>query len=387
VVSSTQSITETITAPYVRFDARLLDDRFSLTAGVRYENTRNEGVGGLVDPSRIYQRDASRDIVRDDAGQPVVLAPLASVAGTKLAYVMNGARTSRSYGDFFPSVNGSFAFRPKLIGRVSYARSIARPSFNYILPTVNLPDPATENRAITLTNPDLKPWTANSYGLSLEYYFDAPSTGVISVRAYRRDITDFWRLTSQPATDEFLNFYGLDPQLYGAALGYTVSTRANSGHARVSGLEIDYRQNLAFLPRWARGFTVFGNLTLQRLEGPVLSDFSGFVPRTFNYGVSLSRERFTARVSVNLRGLQRGAAVTHLGAEPGTYSYILPRRSADLTLEYRLTRNFSLFASSRNVNGATDDAVDYGPSTPRYSIMEARGDYRANWSIGLKGTF
>jgi outer membrane receptor protein involved in Fe transport len=270
---------------------------------------------------------------------------------------------------------------------VSYARSIARPSFSNILPSVTLPDPATGSRTITLTNPELSPWQADSYGASLEYYFDAPSTGVISVRAYQRNVSDFWRLATRPATNEFLGLYGLDPERYAAELGYVIVTRTNAGRARVSGVEIDYRQNLAFLPRWARGLTVFANLTLQHLDGSMLADFSGFVPRTTNYGITLSRERFTARVSLNLRGLQRGAAITHLGAEPGTYAYILPRRSADLTLEYRLTRYFSFFASSRNINEATDDAVNYGPSTPRHAILGARGDYRANWSVGLKSVF
>ncbi len=387
IVTSTQSIKETVTAPYVRFDTRLPGDRLSLTWGVRYEHTANEGIGGLVDPSRIYQRDTAGEIVRDSAGQPVAVAPLVSLAGTRLAYVLRGVRSRRSYDNVFPTVNGTFAFRPNLLGRFSYARSIARPRFSVLLPTVNLPDPATENRMLTVTNPDLRPWEADSYGLSLECYFDAPSTGVISLRAYQRDIRDFWQVTTQPVSDELLGYYGIDPRIYSAEQGYSIATRANAGRARVSGVEIDYRQNLAFLPRWARGLTVFGNLTLQHLDGPSLADFSGFVPRTINHGISLSRERFTARVSFNLRGLQRDAAVTHAGAEPGTYTYILPRRSADLTFEYRLTRNFSFFASARNVNGATDDTVDYGPSTPRHSILETRGDYRANWSVGIKGVF
>lgn len=387
VVNTSQAITEDILAPYLRFDTRLLENRLTVTGGVRYERTADDGVGGLIDPSRIYQRNTAGNIIRNAAGQPVVIAPLASLAGTQLAYVERGAHTKKSYGEFFPSVNASFNIRPSLIGRVSFARSIARPDFNNILPAANIPDPTTSARTITITNPDLTPWTANSYGVSLEWYFHEPSTGVISVRGFRRDISDFWGTKLTPATDELLDLYGLDPTVYGAALGYNVSTSLNSGDAQVTGLELDYRQNLDFLPRWARGITVFGNLTSQHLSGATTADFTGFVRETINYGVSFNRARWTLRANVNLRGLQRGASVNTAGAEPGTYVYMLPRRSLDVTAEFRLTRHFSLFANGRNANGAYDDTVTYGPSTPRYSILTTRADYRAYWNVGVKGTF
>lgn len=387
VVNTSQAITESITAPYLRLDGKLFGDRLTMTGGVRYERTDDDGVGGLIDPSRIYQRNASGQIVRNAAGQPVTIATLASLAGTQLAYIERGAHTKEHYGDFFPSANASFTFRPNLIGRVSFARSIARPDFSSILPSASIPDPTTTSRTITITNPNLKPWTADSTGVSLEWYFNDPSSGVVSVRGFQRDIKNFWGTKLTPATDELLDLYGIDASVYGAAQGYSVSTSLNSGDAKVTGVELDYRQNLDFLPRWARGFTVFGNLTTQHLEGATIADFTGFVRETINYGVSFSRSRLTLRFNANLRGLQRAAQVTTASAEPGTFAYMLPRRSFDVMGEYRLTRHFSVFANGRNVNGAYDDTVNYGPSTPRYSILTVRADYRAYWNMGIKGTF
>ena len=68
-------------------------------------------------------------------------------------------------------------------------------------------------------------------------------------------------------------------------------------------------------------------------------------------------------------------------------SYILPRNSADLTAEYRVTRNFSVFASGRNINEAVDDTVVYGPTTPQDRTLSGRADYRAYWNVGIKGNF
>ncbi len=386
-VTTAQAIQETIAAPYVRFDTKLLNERLLVTGGVRYERTEDVGDGPLIDPSRIYQRNAAGQIQRDTAGRPIVIAPLASLAGTRLAYIERGAHVDKSYDGYFPSISASYQLRQNLIARASYGRSINRPNFGNILPSMNLPDPETTSRTITLTNPALRPWIADSYGVALEYYFNEPSTGVLSARAYQRDISDFFGTSLEPASDELLEPYGIDPATYGQSLGYSVSTTRNVGSARVSGAEFDYRQNLSFLPGWARGFTVFANLTLQHLEGNQLATFSGFVGKTSNWGVTFSRQRFTVRLAVNNRGLVKQAQINNAGVEPGTFTYLMPRNSADFSAEYRFTRKVAFYVSGRNVNEAVDDTVRYGPNTPRDRIIQNRVHYGATWSVGLKGTF
>ncbi len=386
-VNNSKVIDEVVSAPYVRLDTKFFNGRLQLTGGVRYEQTNDEGDGPLVDLNNTYQRDASGKIVRDAAGRPVVLAAVSTLAGTKLAYIERGAHASRNYGGFFPSLSANYNVRQDLIARVSYGRSISRPEFSDIFPTASLPDPAGTSRTITLSNPALQPWTADSYGVALEYYFNQPSSGVLSTRFYRRDITGFWGTVLAPATDDILEPYGLDPAVYGEAQGYLVSTKRNVGSTRVLGTEFDYRQNLSFLPHWARGFTLFGNLTLQHLQGSEGASFSGFVAKTTNFGITFSRERLTLRIAVNQKGTVRQGQITGANREPGTFQYILPRNSADFSAEYRLTRKFSVFAGGRNVNEATDDTVVYGPNTRRDRILSARADYRAYWNVGIKGTF
>lgn len=386
-VTGSQTISETILAPYLRLDTSLLEGRLQFTGGVRYERTEDEGNGPLIDPARIYQRNASGQIVRNAAGAPVAIAPFATLAGSRLAYLERGTSTSQSYDDFFPSVNGSFKIRSNLIARASFGRSFNRPDFGNILPTINLPDPESTARTITATNPGLKPWYADSYGVSLEYYFNEPSTGVVSIRAYRRNITDFWGTTLAPATDELLDPYGVDPALYGSALGYFVSTTRNVGDARVTGTEFDFRQNLTFLPRWARGFTVFGNATLQQRQGAQQASLGGFVKQTFNWGVTFSRDRYTLRLAVNHRGKIEQGAVTNAGTEPNTVIYLQARAIADLSAEYRLTRRYGLFVTGRNVNSADEDTVRQGPSTPANKIITNRINYGPTWYVGVKGTF
>lgn len=387
-VNGSKNMTEAIYAPYIRFDlTSLMDRRLALTTGVRFERTEFSGVGPSINPSAIYQRDAAGNIVRNPAGQPVAIAPLATLPGTQLAYTERGIRTERTYDDLYPSLNASFNVRSDLIARVSYAKSIARPNFNYILPSLNLPDETSSGRTLTLTNPALRPWEADSYGVAIEYYFSERSAGLLSARGYLRDVKDFWGATSTPITDEIIDTYGLDATIYNADRGYVVNTRRNVGDARVSGMEVDYRQNLTFLPRWAEGLSVFANLTMQHLEGAAIADFRGFVQKTINYGVAFNRARFTFRANVNERGRERRSAFTGAGVEPGVYDYMAPRTTVDVSSEYRFTRRFALYGTVRNLFNAPENLERYGPSTPGYAKLRQRADWRPLITLGLRATF
>jgi len=388
-VNGSKKMTEAIYASYLRFDMKsLMDRRLSITGGVRFEQTEFEGVGPLINPGAIYQRDGAGNIVRSPVGAaPVVIAPLATLEGTKLAYVARGIRTERSYGDLYPSLSMSYNFRPDLLGRFSYAKSIARPNLNHVLPSLNLPDEVSTGRTITLTNPNLDPWQADSFGLALEYYFSEKSAGLLSARGYLREIEDFWGATSVPLSEEIIDTYGLDSSIYNADRGYVVSTRYNVGDARISGLELDYRQNLTLLPRWAEGFAVFANISMLHLEGSATADFTGFVQKTINYGVTFNRSRFTARVNVNERGRERRASFTGAGVESGTYTWLAPLKTVNVSSEVRLSRHLAVYMTVRNLFNNPEDIQQYGPSTPDYAKLRQRTDFRPLISVGLRGTF
>lgn len=132
-VNASREITETIYAPYLRFDTKLLRDRLTIATGVRFERTEDEGTGALTDPGRNYQRNS--------AGQPLLFSPADSMQAAQLTSLRRGARAEKSYGEFFPSFNAAYNFTDRLLGRVSSARSIARSEFSNILPSLSLPDP------------------------------------------------------------------------------------------------------------------------------------------------------------------------------------------------------------------------------------------------------
>jgi outer membrane receptor for ferrienterochelin and colicin len=263
---------------------------------------------------------------------------------------------------------------------------VGRPNYNQYAGGVTLPDPdlppATNNR-ITVNNAAIKAWSAQTAKVRLEYYFEG--VGQVSVGAFRREFENFFGATIFPATAEFLTLYGLDPALYGA---YDVSTQHNvPGTVRMTGLEFDYKQALTFLPQWARGLQVFANASTLRATGDDTADFAGYVPRSYNWGISLSRQTFNVRANWNYRGSNRQAEVTGRSIESGTFTWGSKQLFLDIQAEYYLRKRFAVFANLRNVGDATNDTQIYGPSTPEHAQFRQRTTYGSLWSFGVKGSF
>ena len=181
----------------------------------------------------------------------------------------------------------------------------------------------------------------------------------------------------------FLALYTLDPAIYS---DYDVSTQRNlPGSVRLTGFDVNYKQALTFLPHWARGVQVFANGSAQRATGEASENFAGYVPRSASWGVSLTRERYNARVNWNYRGRQRrGVVAAGPSIEPGTYNWGSKRLYIDVLGEYYFRKRIAVFANLRNVSDATEDAEIYGPSTPKHARFRQRLDYGALWTFGVK---
>lgn len=378
-------IREDVLSHYLRFDLRLLKNKLWIVAGARYEQTRNEGDGPINDISRTYQRNAAGQLVDGNPNTPgvqPVRVPGTAVDWARLQYVDRGAHVANDYGDVYPSLNLTYEISANLVARASFAETLARPNYGSILPGVTLPDPAGTSRTITINNVELKPWTAENFDVALSYY--PTGGGEVSAGAFRKDIKDFFGGTTVDITPELLEQYGIDSS-YGAG-GYVISTQENVGAARITGFEFSYRQPLKFLPHWARGVSLRYNLTRLHLEGNRLADFSTFISRSENWGISLDRPKFNLRLNWNARGRQRRAAVGGR-AEPGTYSYMAPRLTMDVDAEYRFTRRLGVFLGARNITGEPFIEERYGPNTPGYARRFVRTDYGIAISLGVKGAF
>ncbi|MBL9187068.1 MAG: TonB-dependent receptor [Opitutaceae bacterium] len=377
---------ETISSGFLRADTRLAEGRLRLVGGVRAEQTNVRTQSRLADPTRNFRRDAGGRVILNPNGTPAVIATDALEAA-RLTNIDRGFHAEKEYLRWFPSVNASYAFTGGLIARAGYYWSVGRPDFNQYGGNVTLPNtenPPGPNNRLAINNAGIKAWSARTTKVALEYYFEP--VGLVSVTAFQREFKDMFGATVVRATPEFLALYGLNPTTYG---DYDVATQANLPDAvKTTGVSFNYKQALTFLPAWARGVSVFANASAQRVTGDTSNSFSGYTPRLYNWGLSLSRPKFTIRANWNYAGRKRlGPVAAGRSIAPGTFNWSSKRLVADLNADYRLTARLTLFANLNNVfNDPVDNEV-YGPATPEVAQFRMRQNYGSLWTFGLRGKF
>ncbi len=380
IVSSSKHAEELVSGAYLRGDASFLARRLKFVGGVRTEQTNIEAEGPLTDPTRNFRLDAQGRRV-------AIVGNTNSLEYSQLTFLERGARAEKEYLRLFPSLNVSYNLRENLIARAAIYRSLGRPDFNQYAGGVTLPDaesvPSPANR-IVVNNAGIKPWSADTLNVRLEYYFEG--VGQISLNAFRRDFTNFFGGTRFAATPEFLALYDIDPAAYGQ---FDVETQYNvPGTVRMEGSSLNYRQALTFLPPWARGVQVFGNASSQRRTGALVGNSGfNFFPRSGSWGVSLTRERYNVRLNWNYRGKRRGAAVGGAGLPADNYTWVPQRLTLDAQAEVTLHRRIALFASLRNATNVPEDTHIYNALTPEVARFRTRSDYGPLWTFGVRGTF
>lgn len=383
-INGSKHAKEMVSSAYIRADVALMNNRLNLVGGVRFEQTNVEGEGPLTDLSRNIQRDSSgRPILVNGQPVPITTVPLEI---SKLTLLERAARAEKEYLRMFPSLNASYNLLDNLIARAAFSTSIGRPDFDQYAGGISLPNTdnlPSVNNSIDLNNAAIKPWSATTYRIRLEYYFRG--VGQFSVGAYSRDYKNFFGQTSIEATPEFLALYSLDPSTYG---DYSVTTQYNlPGTVRTTGWEMNYKQSLTFLPQWARGIQVFGNISFRHMQNAVDMNVRGFydIPYSGSWGVSLTRPRFNVRANINFRARQRNGAVSGTGIVADTFNYNPSYAKIDLLGEFRMTKNLSVFATARDIEDTPDEGITIAPNAPIRLRTSAR--YGSFWTIGIRGTF
>lgn len=392
-----KSLSEAVTAAYVRADAKFFQNRLLLTTGVRWERTDVSGEGNLIDVTRKYLKDANGKVLLDAKGAGILRPEFATgnkaaddLAIAQATYLVRGARTDKAYADYYPSVNAAYNLTPNLIARGSYASTLGRPNLGNIIPGISIPDPRADGgqEVITYTNADLLPWTADNYALGLEYYFSNPSSGSASVRAFRRNITNFFVSRDEAITPEFREEYGLDEANYGNAI--VRSTTNSAVENRIFGLELAYSQDLGFLPRALGRWRIFANATLQRTT-PEQNNFSSNLPKAiYNWGIRHQWRRLTYSFNWNYRGRLKQGMLTSTatnGIGPLSFNYEDPRLTLDGTIEYEISRRVGLFIGAKNIQDTRRIVARYGPETPDYARVYLAEAYGASYFFGIKGSF
>lgn len=391
---NSESITERVNAGFLQFDGQLLDNKLGFVAGVRYEQTKDDGEGLLNDPDAVWQRNPDGTFVDGNTtttGIQRVRRPDAGTAGSlqelDLTSVERGYKASRTYDGFYPSLHLTYNVTRDFLVRLAYAKTFGRPDYVNIIPATTVDaddnDPINNPGTLTTRNTGLKPWTGQNFEASLEYY---PKVGgVVSAGAFTKSLSDFWETRSGTLDAALAEELGFDERY----IGWGVSTLVNGGDAKIEGVEFNLIRPLDFLPGWGKYFTVKLNGTKLRLSGEKAADFRGFIEETGNFNIGFNKKPFSANITFNYRGRQKNTPQTggQYGALNGFYEYYAPRTFVDLSGEMKISKHMSLFAGVRNLFNKQQVLQRYNDVSPDYSKNFRFEEFAISISAGIKGTF
>lgn len=382
---------ETVSALYVQGEAKFFRDRLSVLTGVRFEKTEDKGKGPSQDASAVFVRNADGSFALDSQNRQI-RKPEAGAAGSReeldLTTRERAYQVTRSYDGYYPSLHLTYMLRDNFLLRAAYAKSFGRPDFSNIIPTITESQfnvdptaPDTVKGTITLANTGLKPWTADNFDLSLEYY--TKSAGVFSAGAFVKEIDDFFGSVTRIVTEEDIAELGLDSRY----LGYQVTSQFNAGSARIAGFEVNANQSLAPLGGWGKYITVFANGTKLRLEGNQASSFPGFIPESANWGVTIKRRPYSFSARWNYRGKFKTATAVP-AMSPTAFQYIkAPHPRLDINADYSLGKIGLVYLSVKNLFNVPTHAIRYGNETPDYAKPYQVTNSGVIFEVGFKGTF
>lgn len=192
--------------------------------------------------------------------------------------------------DILPNASARLDFGNGLQMRATYAKTIRRPDFTLLNPSLILTISANPFLVNTGSsgNPDLRPQKSDSFDGSLEYYF---KNGYVAVTGYYRSITD--RVITAPAIEE-----------HNGNL-HSVSRPRNLGKAELKGLEFSGQYFFDFLPGALSGLGAFGAFTIAD------SEIKGSDPLAGNPLQGVSKYNYTAGLLYEKSGLSGRLVYTY----------------------------------------------------------------------------
>ncbi|MCW4462772.1 TonB-dependent receptor [Sphingomonas sp. BT-65] len=191
------------------------------------------------------------------------------------------------YVSVLPSANIRVRFTDTLQLRLAAAKTLTRPGFSSLSPTLSL---VPGQRTGSAGNPDLRPLRANQLDASLEYY--PSSTTSLYLAGFYREIEDFLVTRTSPQTID-----GID---------YSISRPTNELAGKIKGFEVGGQTFFDFLPGLLSGFGVQANYTfvdsktdtsVAGLQTPI----ANLSKHSFNTSLIYEKGGLSARLAYNWR--------------------------------------------------------------------------------------
>jgi iron complex outermembrane recepter protein len=257
----------------------------------------------------------------------------------------------KHYTDFLPSANVSFDLNPTLILRFAAARTMARPDYTDIVPRVSLNPGALTGSG---GDPSVKPFRANQYDVSLEWYPDRET--IIAAALFYKDIksyivnrTDQEVFPIQTNTPDLTRCTLVSGNTYNCL--FDINRRSNGPGGTNKGFELQVTR-----PIWG-GFGFTGNYTFSDAKAENGDQIPGNSKHAFTLTPYYERGPISVRVSYTYRtkffiDIDRAAPLNQKATA-----------SLDASASYELMHNIWLTADA--INLTNDKIQQYSGTTTR----------------------
>jgi iron complex outermembrane receptor protein len=281
-----------------------------------------------------------RYVSTDQTSDGYVVSPDGSISNPYGNY--DPISVSRTYDNWLPSLNFAYDITPDLVGRFAAAMVMTRPDFTDIAPRASLnPGALTAQTG----NPNLDPFKADQYDLSLEWYHgDAALVGAL----FYKDIKSF--ITDSVTTMNFNINTASPPSLQCVNVGtdlwscpFTTNVRSNGGGGKVKGAELAINQ-----PIWG-GFGINANYTYSDASADNGDPIPGNSKDTYNFVGYFENTMFSARLAYTYRSdffvtFDRSTELNQKGFG-----------QLDASLQYNFNENLALTFDAQNL---TDEKIE-----------------------------
>lgn len=357
-LQSSYGVSESLTAAYARLDG------YGVIAGLSASG--NVGVRAVATRTRV-----AGSILGVDASGALTVRPLTH-------------NVSRM--DWLPSANLAIDVGPQTRVRLAASRTMTRPSLADLgaatIPASTLVSAIYERGQAAIThpspstiftgvggNPDLKPYSAVSFDVSLEHYFK--DFGALALAVFHKSVDDYVLVVNQTERLTFATRSG--PPVTADVL---MSRPRNAGRATINGLEAGFSR------RWSTGLGLWASVTVtdatsRASDGAPAADLQGVSRLSYSISPFIERGPVEAHLSWTWRSpfrsiadLQGGGVTAFVVGEAGTL---------DAAASYRLTSRVTAFVEAANLTDAVDIAYDGVRSRPLQITRSGRA-----FGLGLR---
>jgi len=247
-----------------------------------------------------------------------------------------------SYHDWLPSLNFRLNLREDLLLRASLSETLTRPTLTSLRASETYYVRPPEEGTYSSGNADLEPYTSKNVDLGIEWYMS--DTSYIALAGFYKNVSNFITTITVPT------------QIMGYPFMQTMPVNADT--AIIKGAELSFQYTFDALPAPFDGLGVQLNYTKvdsqQSFDPSIASGQFAVVGLSDSGNLVLfyEKDRFGIRAAYNWRDEYLAA----IRGEQGEPSTVNAYKQIDLSANFKITDNISIFADATNLTGETESA-------------------------------